>query len=153
MPEESMVETPAMLIRTLVAPLFITSCTALRNCTSPEPMVILPLRSRMVTSPTCRLLTSILQFPPLVAGVAGIAAGFRLRSGEALAQRHHGAAAGAGAVDDVVHEASHVEDAAAVRAEQVLRGQRIAEQRGVEPHPLVLDPDHHVAPLNRQVDV
>src|SRR5437016_2778288 len=100
MPEESMVETPAMLIRTLVAPLFITSCTALRNCTSPEPMVILPLRSRMVTSPTCRLLTSILQFPPLIAGVARV----RLRSGEALAQRHHGAAAGAGAVGDVVHE-------------------------------------------------
>src|ERR1700716_4056838 len=119
MPEESMVETWAMLISTLVAPLFITSCTALRNCTSPAPMVILPLRSRMVTSPTCRLFTSIRQFPPRIALIAG----FRLRPGEPFTQRHHGAAAGTGAVGDVVHEASHVKDATAVRPQQVFRGQ------------------------------
>src|SRR6185295_1576809 len=147
MPDESIVETLCMLISTFVAPLFITSCTALRSCTSPEPMVILPLRSRMVTSPTCRLLTSILRFPPL--SLAGV----RLRAGEALAQRHDRSAAGAGAVLNLVHELFHEQDAPAVRQEPPSRGQRIGDLRGIEPRALVLHPDHQLLPFDRQVHV
>src|SRR3954466_8809739 len=122
-----MVETPAMLVRTLVAPPFITSCTALRNCPPPSPMVILPLRSRMVTSPTCRLFTSISSVPSSNRLIAGAAAA----PGEPFAQRHQGAAAGAGAIGDVVHEASHVDSAAAVRPQDVFGHGLIADLRGI----------------------
>src|SRR5712691_127064 len=121
MPDESIVETFCMLINTLVAPLFSVSCTAKRSWMSPEPMVILPLRSRMVTSPTCRLPTSIPRFPPL------ILAAFLLRPGETLAQRYHRSAAGSGAILNLVHECRHEQDAPAVRLEFVVRGQRIGD--------------------------
>src|SRR5579885_671777 len=104
-------------MRSFFAPSETACCTALRSSRSPEPIVILPSRSRIVTPSLCLADTFIrslltLDLLPLCRT--------RRRAAEALAQRHHGPAAGAEAVVDLVHEALHKEDAAAVRLQQVL---------------------------------
>src|ERR1700688_1045870 len=154
-PDESMVVTSLRLITTLVAPPLIASCTALRNATSPTPMVILPFRSKIVTPSLCRTLTFIacLSYSRLAfafgLGVPG-------EPGEPLAQRHHGAAARPQTVLDVIHEALHVKDPAAIRLEQVLRRQGVLEVGGIEALPLVLHPDDQpvvVLALEGEIDV
>src|SRR5437588_8861014 len=141
-----MVVTSRRLIKIFVAPPLIASCTALRNATSPTPIVILPLRSRIVTPSRCRTFT-------FIACLSYSRLAFAFDLGEPLAQRHHGAAARAHTVLDVVHEAPHVEDAPAVRLEQVLRRQGVFEVGGIEADPLVLDADDHAVALDGQIDL
>src|ERR1700680_242544 len=119
-------------------------------------MVILPFRSRIVTPSLCRTLAFISCLSYLIPR-SRLAFAFGLVvPGEPLAQRHHRAAARPPAVLDIVHEALHVKDPAAIRLEQVLRRQRILEVGGIEALPLVLHPDDQPVPrvaLEGEIDV
>src|ERR1700688_2212396 len=155
-PDESMVVTSLRLITTLVAPLLIASWTALRSATSPIPMVILPFKSRIVTPSLCRTLTFISCLSYLISRSRLPFAFGLVVPGEPLAQRHHGAAARPQTVLDVIHEALHVKDPAAIRLEQVLRRQGVLEVGGIEALPLVLHPDDQpvvVLALEGEIDV
>ena len=54
---------------------------------------------------------------------------------------HHGAAPRRERISNLIHELPHEEDPAAVGLQQVLLRQRIGDGGGIEPLPLVLDPD------------
>src|SRR6202521_55998 len=138
-PDESMVVTSLRLITTFVAPPLIASCTALRSATSPMPMVILPFRSRIVTPSLCRTLTFIacLSYSRLAFAFGLVVPG---EAGEPLAHRHQGAAARPQTVLDVIHEALHVKDPAAIRLEQILLRQGMRQLGGIEAPPLLPHP-------------
>src|SRR4051812_7208624 len=124
-----MVVTSFMLMTMFFAPALIASCTALRRAISPAPIVILPLRSRIVTPFLSRFLTSI-------RSLLSVSCRVFLGAGDPLAQRHQGASPRPGPVVNFVHEALHVEDAAAVGPQQVLRRQRVVDLGRIEPRPL-----------------
>src|ERR1700724_575979 len=141
-----MVVTSRRLIKIFVAPPLIASWTALRSATSPTPIVVLPLGARIVTPSPCRTFT-------FIACLSYSRLAFAFDLGDPLAQRHHGAAARAHTVLDVIHETLHVEDPPAVRLEQVFRRQRVLQVGGIEADPFVLDADDYAVALEGQIDL
>src|SRR5712692_63837 len=144
MPELSTYETSPRLSSIFFFPSSSRRRTASRSCTLPSPMVILPERSNIATSPTWRSLMF-----KLAISLSLLFCALALD----LFHSHYASALGMNRMLDLIHECAHIKNSPATRVKQIIRIRGIRQLVRVEPFTLIPDVNRERAVSSNETNI